>query len=410
MFKILKKINFYLLAVLLSVSFLLPPAKVGALSASDYERELDYQQQIAEQARKQAAQKGVMADQIEAQVGLVTVEINKTQSAITSTNNQINGTTKSIKDLEAKIKTEEDKLEIAKDKLGQIISSWYMEGDSGLFEAILSSNTLSEVVDRQQYYEAVRNQIQSEIKKISDMKSELDRQKREQQTQLSSLSEMRSNQIAQQSDLVSKKAVKNSLLNDANSAIDSLNNQAAQAEAKAGEIRQILARIYSSGSGTPQGDSLFSSVDSGWYYNQRDYSTRLYPSYLTIAEVGCLITSYAMVATKVTGRTITPPDIVNASTFNTSGSWLWFNESIGVSFYTKVPVNWDTINYELSHGRPVIVSVKVPGTTVDYNGDGSNHWIVIKGFSGGKYIIHDPYWRNSSYSISDVKSMKTIKR
>ena len=71
--------------------------------------------------------------------------------------------------------------------------------------------------------------------------------------------------------------------------------------------------------------------------------------------------------------------------------------------------NWNVVNNELANGRPVIISVRVPGTNYDYNGDGSNHWIVITGLSGGRYTIHDPYWTNSGYSLSDVRSMKTLK-
>jgi uncharacterized protein YvpB len=130
----------------------------------------------------------------------------------------------------------------------------------------------------------------------------------------------------------------------------------------------------------------------------------MYPSRLTIKDAGCLITSIAMIATYY-GHSITPPGVVAKSSFDYSGSYQG-SSGIGVSVGSSVRVNWDTINSEINQGHPVIVSVKVSGPV--YNSDGSNHFIVIKGFSGGKYLIHDPYWRTSSYDKDEVISMKIV--
>lgn len=380
------------------------PISASALTAAQLKAQQDLYAQQAAQARAQAAAKTKQAAQIKEQISVVSSQISKTQSAINYTAGQINDAEARISQLEAEIKTQEENLVAEQNKLSNVVASWYMNGKSDFFEALISSNNFSDVVDKEQYYDSVKNQIQTQMGKITELKVELNNQKTSQQAQLASLKDLKSDQTEQQSDLAQKKSIQNQLLTDANGAIVDLNAQAAQAEAKAAEIRKIMAQIYPSG-GTPKGSGLSSSVDSSWYYNQRDYDTVMSPSRLTIAEVGCLITSYAMVATKM-GNAVTPPTVASRSVFDTSGSWRWFNQSIGVTF-TSRSINWDIVNEELAENHPVIVSVYT-GSGPVYNSDGSNHFIVIKGVSNGKYIIHDPYWRDSSYNLSSVKSMKVL--
>jgi peptidoglycan hydrolase CwlO-like protein len=405
------KISFFLkafigLSMIFSLSFM-PAMPALALTAAQYQAQLDYQKRLAEQARQQAALKQQQAQQIQQQITAVTENISSTENAISRTEGQISTTEKSIADLEIAIKTEEDNLVKEQDRMGQVISSWYMEGETGLLEAMIDSQNISDVITQQQYYESIRQQIKGAMDKIEEIKADLGNQKTEQQNNLAALSDLKKTQNEQKSYLEDKKTLKNHLLSDTNGAISSLNAQAAEAEAKAAELRKVIASIYTSGAGGgPRGTQLITDPDFSWYYSQIDSQwsgTYLSPSRMTIGEVGCLVTSYAMVATYY-GTTSSPVDIVRKSSFTTGGSWLWFNSDPGFSVNGSVPKDWGIINTELANGRPVIVSVKVPGPV--YNADGSNHFIVISGLSNGKYLIHDPYWRNSSYDLANVISMK----
>src|SRR3989344_4963061 len=404
-----KKID-KIVAMLIALAVFAMPISASALTSAQLKAQQDYYAQQAAAARAQAAAKAQQAAQIKQQLNIVGSQISQTQVAINLTISQIADTNTRIAQLETDIKTQEDNLNAEQGKLSDVVASWYMSGrSSGFFEAIIGSNNFSDIIDQQQYYDSVREQIQNQMDKITQLKADLNQQKTDQQNQLASLNDLKSDQTAQKSDLAEKKSIQNQLLTDANGAITDLNNQAAQAEAKAAEIRKILVQIYS-GSGTPQGNGLASSGDSSWYYNQKNYSTPLlgaraftYSNPLTIALAGCLVTSFAMVATKM-GHPITPPSVVNNSHF-VYGSWMYFTSGIGVSFNSSTRVNWDTVNSELAHNRPVIISVYT-GSGPVYNSDGSNHFIVIKGVSNGKYIIHDPYWTGSSYNLTSVKSMK----
>jgi peptidoglycan hydrolase CwlO-like protein len=405
--KIRKRLGLFVFVnCLLSAVLLLSFSNVVAATLQQQRDALDQQAAAAAQAK---AQKEKDAAAIQAQISIVAKNIALVQSALAETERQVSDTKKKIEDLKTKIAAEEDKLQKEKEKANSIIASWYMKSEAGLLTAILSSNSLSDMVTEQEQYTSIQDQIEEIVNQIEIYKSQLSAQKVEQDQQLIDLQNLQQNQRNQKNELDEQKNMQNRLLTDTKNAITDLANQQAAAEAKARELTKLINAIYSSGSGTPQGNSLIQDSNWSWYYSQIDSrwsSKTLSPSYMTIGQVGCLVTSFAMVAT-YHGHQYTPADIADMSTFDYDGSWRWFNSSPGISVGGSQAKNWDVINYELSHNRPVIVSVKVAGPV--YNSDGSNHFIVISGVSDGKYLIHDPYWRNSSYNLSDVISMKLVR-
>ena len=395
-----------IIAFILCVAFILIPMNAMALTSAEYQRQKAYYDAQAAAAAAAADKKKQEAQMVKDQISSINTQINKAEGAISQTDSEIASTQTKINDLESQIKVQEDNLAQEKEKMHRIVNSWYMEGDNGgLFESVLSSNSISDVTTKEQYYESIRQEISGMIDQINKLKEQLKIQKEEQDNQLAIQNGLREDQTQRKESLESNKTYKNQLLNYTNGTITDLKQQQQQAEAKSNEIRAILATIYSSGN-TPKGNQLVSSIDYSWYYNQKNYSTVLSPSTLTIAEVGCFVTSMAMVAT-YHHKGMTPPDIVAASVFNTSGSWQRFDGSSGISV-TSMSLDWGRINRELDSDYPVIVSVYTGFGSV-YNADGSNHFIVIKGYSDGKYLIQDPYWTNSSYDLSDVRSMKIVR-
>ncbi|HOX40791.1 MAG TPA: C39 family peptidase [bacterium] len=379
-------------------------------SITDLNKQQSYYAAQAEKKKQEAAQKQKEAEEIQRQITAVSNDISTTERALSLTETQIRDTEKTIESLAAQIKDREEEIRVENERMSKIVSSWYMEGESGFFEALVGSETFSDAITKQQYYDSVRQQIRDTVDKIESLKVGLNNNKKDQENRLLDLANNRQTQANQKSYLESKKQTKNRLLGNAKDAVDDLSAQAAAAETKAQEIRKIIAAIYSSSKGSPKGDGLVQDSNWGWYYSQRDpqwSGTYLAPSRLTIGEVGCLVTSFAMVSTYY-GYNNTPADIENKSAFTYEGGWLWFDNSPGISVSASQPKNWNVINNELENNRPVIVSVKVSGPV--YNSDGSNHFIVISGIANGKYLIHDPYWRDSSYSLSDVISMKIVSK
>ena len=124
-------------------------------------------------------------------------------------------------------------------------------------------------------------------------------------------------------------------------------------------------------------DYYYSQTNPAWAYTRLGYSG------YDIAEVGCLVSSVAMIA-KYYGYNITPQDIAQ-NPGNFSGPLFNWN---GLGIFNVIPlgslyggyVNWTQINSELASGHPIVVSV-------DY----AYHYVVlIKQLANGEYLMNDP--------------------
>lgn len=394
------------IAIALSVT---NPLRSEAVSSSELNKQLQDLINRSNAAKKQATAKKQEAALIEEQIDSVENDIQATENAINSTENQISLTEQVVGQLEINIEMEEENLDTEKNRLGQLIASWYMERPKGLVETLVGSDSVSEVVTRQQYFESIRNQISDSITKITDMKTQLSLQKDQRTSELVTLQNLKNDQETQKDNLESRKNYKTRLLSSTEKAIETLTTEAAEAEKAANSVREQLAKIFANSGSGNWGNDLISVRDSRYYYSQKSYpDVYMSPSRLTIYDAGCLVTSLAMIAT-YHGKGQTPPDIVRNSYFNYSGGWQGFKNNVGITTSSTQRVNWNTINDEIKNNRPVAVGVTFPGRTCNFNAYGVCHWIVIKGFSNGKYEIHDPALTNSRYSISQVQSMKIIR-
>lgn len=104
----------------------------------------------------------------------------------------------------------------------------------------------------------------------------------------------------------------------------------------------------------------------------------------TFAQIGCATTAIAMLESHRTGKTVYPHHMAQSLRYTTSGSVYW------PSHYTAVtnPTGYvEGIYNLLRRGKPVLLGLK--------NNYGTQHWVVITGFSGSSlspdnFIILDP--------------------
>lgn len=104
----------------------------------------------------------------------------------------------------------------------------------------------------------------------------------------------------------------------------------------------------------------------------------------TMAKIGCATTAIAMMESYRTGTTIYPDAMSKKLNYTASGSVYW------PSHYVTVTSSADYLAkmYEqLKQGKPVLFGAK--------NSYGSQHWVVITGFTGGSmtassFTIQDP--------------------
>jgi len=138
-------------------------------------------------------------------------------------------------------------------------------------------------------------------------------------------------------------------------------------------------------SGTVSGNSAvtlnvpsFKQTDSRWA------NVTLGSSGKTIGKIGCATTAIAMIESYRTGTTIYPNAMAKRLRYTSTGSVYWPENFVPVTnskgYLNKV--------YELlKQGKPVLLGAK--------NAYGSQHWVVITGFTGGSltasnFTINDP--------------------
>lgn len=105
----------------------------------------------------------------------------------------------------------------------------------------------------------------------------------------------------------------------------------------------------------------------------------------TIGKIGCATTAIAMIESYRTGTTIYPDAMSKKLSYSSSGNLYWPSD------YTVVTSSSNYLSkiyQKLKEGKPVLFGAK--------NSSGTQHWVVITGFSGGNtlsksgFTINDP--------------------
>lgn len=155
---------------------------------------------------------------------------------------------------------------------------------------------------------------------------------------------------------------------------------------------EYVLRYYSYSG--PEGGGPVSFPPNGMpipYYNQGNYASVTYGD-SNLANCGCGPTAFAMVASYLSGSTITPADAVawcgnSYYVYGSGTGWGYFSAAashfgIGSVVQTGVP---NAVLQALSEGHPVISSQK-PGLFTR-----AGHFIVLRGISeGGRILVNDP--------------------
>ncbi|MBQ7108681.1 MAG: SH3 domain-containing protein [Clostridia bacterium] len=145
------------------------------------------------------------------------------------------------------------------------------------------------------------------------------------------------------------------------------------------------------------------SVPSFKQYDSRWAKVKIGSSGKTIEQIGCATTAIAMMESFKNGSTIYPNEMAKKLSYTSSGNVYW------PSHYTVVTTKTDylkKIYLKLKEGKPVLLGAK--------NSYGSQHWVVITGFTGGaelvaeKFTINDPGSSTRTTLKSFLKSYPTF--
>ncbi len=372
--KQLALVVFTVIPFLVSVS---PVLAEDPCSGKTGQAKVDCLQAKVNETSKQADTLAGTISQINGKILVEQIQINQTKT-------QIEQLEKDITDLSTRITGLDTSLESMTDILIQRVVTNYKRHQSNPLELLLVSNTIDSFFTKYKYLQIAQEHTSELMAQAENQKTTFDQQKSLKQEKQDELDKKKAVLQDQQAQLDSQKAEQTQLLSQTKN--DEARYQQLLAQAQA-EITSFQAFTTSIGIGVlpPQ------NSPDGWYFSQRDErwanvcvanscGTKYQAS---ILEVGCLISSTAMIKKKF-GEDVTPLSISRTSSYfyaNTAYMNRPWPAPNGYH-YALTSLNQDKVDSEISADRPVIFHLRINGN------DG--HFIVIKAGQHGDYTMHDP--------------------
>ncbi len=406
----------YLVVFLLSNMFGLSQAVFAQTptptpTPSSSQQELQQQIQNLEQEISNAqGQEKTLSSQIavyDNQITLTQYKIDQTEEDILSVEEDIDTTQKKITSLNSSLQN-------MMQYFVSRVDATYQSGQEDPINLLLTSNSVDNFVTRTNYLKIVQSHDRQLILDTYQAKNDYSNQqniledKKKQIIALQSQLQDYNNQLDQQ------KKQKQTLLTQTQ-------GSEAQYESLLAEARAQLAG-FSNFVSSQGGASLLSGQTycDGWgcYYSQRDSQwgdlvingSNDCDGPCTIAKVGCLITSIAMVASHYGHRDILPSDIAvsGGGNFSVGTAGLRFSINVkGVSI-SRSGISRSDLDSVLA-SEPVIVGISYDGGPI------ADHFVVLKSGSGGNYTMDDPFTPNghdiaftSKYSLGSIVEIDRV--
>lgn len=391
--------------ILILLFFSVVARPVYAQSADDLSKLID--QYLARIATLQNEK-----DSLSKQISLLNSQITLTTLQIDDTKRKISVLDKEIGQLDGEI----ERLEALKTKRLEMllyrIPESYKRSAAPQFGWVLLSKNFTDLVTRAKYLMNLQEQDTLLYKQLQLTQNDYTTRKDVREKKKTEQESLKAQLLQRTNQLASQKSVKQALLSQTQ-------NDESRYQQLLSQARKQLAGFASFAN--TQGGGLLSNQtrcdDWGCYYNQRDSqwgNTLINGSNdcggaCSIARVGCLITSISMVASHLGHRDILPSDIA------VSGGQ---NYSVGTAMLLRgtITVNGTSINRygvasslspDVVKNGPVIVGV--------YYGPFGTHFVVVKSYTDGKYIMNDPYQDGGkdkvftdSYSLGSVFEVDRI--
>lgn len=373
-----------------------------------YSQQTEIEQKIKEYENKLIEirqQKNTLSSQIQ----YMDTQIYLTGLKIQQTEEKIKTLSKEIDTLETKIEGLDDSLNyLSKMLLNKIVQS-YKQKRITFLDLLIDVQNAEDLIKKLKYINSVRNTNQKLLIQVQQTKINFEEQKKLREEKKIELDSLKQILNQQKTDLNFQKIAKQRLLEETQNSEIIYQRLLSQAKAQLSSLSNFVRSQGGASILTNQ-----TSCDSwGCYYNQRDSQWGNYvvnnsydcndgsSSACTLAKIGCLITSVAMISTHY-GVNINPLDIaINNNNF-------WFNTAYlnkGIIYAKGNAINRTTIagylTSDMVSNRPVIVGIR--------HGTFGTHFLVIKKYENGNYIMNDPYIENGKDKIfTDYYSLNSI--
>ncbi|HSW89986.1 MAG TPA: hypothetical protein VLH19_03900 [Patescibacteria group bacterium] len=365
-----------------------------------------YQQKLQEIAQLQAkiSELQGQAKTLNDALNVISKKKQLIQAQIDATQVQIAILERDIDSLSGKITVLESALDtLTANLLYESVLS-YKQGNPDSIELLFSSKDAGDLIASIKSIESAKEHHQILLRKTTEAKLSYDSEKTDKEKKQKTVEALKATLDKQQSDLVAQEQAQKILISQTKNSEATYQKLLAQAQA---ELASFRAFTSSKGLGVlPEQHS-----PDGWYYSQRDQrwanmcigQTCQNKNPDTIIEVGCLISSVAMVKKKY-GENVTPMDIAVVNSYfslNTASMTRPWPAPSGKSWDIRDYFDKGLVDSSISSGKPVIIKLSVHTTVV------GTHFIVLKSGSNGDYVMHDP-WEGYDKNFKDFYSTSQI--
>lgn len=210
-------------AIMLLASVILALTPLKGTFADSYDDQINALKNQVSDYQNQAAALKAQADTYQNAVNTLNVQKAQIQALIDLNNAKIAQLNQQIVDAQAKMDQE-------KDLLGNSLVSLYLDNSVSPLELLASSKSISDYIDKQEYRDTVRQQLQDAIAQIKKLQAQLDDDKKKTQEALA-------DQQAQRDDLASKEQQQAVLLAQTQGQEAAYQNQVTQANAQIANLR-----------------------------------------------------------------------------------------------------------------------------------------------------------------------------
>ncbi|MBI1862757.1 hypothetical protein HYS00_01415 [Candidatus Microgenomates bacterium] len=324
-------------------------------------------------------QKNTLASQVQffdTQIYLATLRIQDTEQKIKKTSDEIDN-------LGGKIAGLNTSLDHVSKLLIKKIAEDYKRRDVPLLSVFVDSEDASTMVNRMKYAKSAQESDQKLAFQVQQAKQNFQDQRDLREQKKADLDKLVSTLDSQKASLGTQKIQKQKLLADTQNDESTYQRLLQQAQTQLSGFKSF---VQSAGGGAI-GAGAFGSGSDGAYMSQRDSrwaGMHMGNSSDTVLDVGCIITSIAMVQKK-NGSDYTPASIAsNPSFFFSNTAYMLHpgNFSWPAGRYSNISVS--DIDDKLSAGKYVIVGLNA--------GAFGTHYVVLIKKDGDDYIMHDPYY------------------
>ncbi len=330
-------------------------------------------------------------------ISSINAKINLAQAQINQTNVQIKALEKEIIVLDGVLDTVNQSMDdLSVIYLARVRES-YRRSRIGPIDLIFTSENFGDFYTRMKYLNAVKAKDQLILTELENSRLDYDERKKQKIVKQEEVEKLKAKLISQQRILQGQQKEKQSLLASTQNDEKKFQELLKQANNQIAAFKKFTLGATPLANQTHCDDwgCYYSQRDSSWFYKTMGNSPEI------LGEVGCLVTSTAMVASYY-DKSLKPSDIAGSSDpFFLDTAFMKFDPwSVNGVSVTRVSVTRDKASEELAAGRPLIAGLNTSLGT---------HFIVIKGKNDNGYIMHDPFMKdghdkqfNDTYSESQI--------